>query len=193
MVAERIGGGLMQLSAYGAGGMHQELTGNTSNACPYNINNSMNQYFFEYPRGQLNNKSVLDKSVLNKENIIERISSDENELKYKEEMELKYKNELEFKQRISSDENEKKYKEEMNLKYKNELEFKQDELKYKKMSDMERISSDENELIYKEEIKNKRNIDREYQTYLPDQLPDISTDLASLFYKEGTILKNKIK
>jgi hypothetical protein len=127
------GGGLMQLSAYGAGGMHQELTGNTSNACPYNINNSMNQYFFEYPRGQLNNKSVLDKSVLNKENIIERISSDENEMKYKEEMKLKYKN---------------------------ELDVKQDELKYKEMSDMDRISSEENEIKYKEEIKlkNERNI-----------------------------------
>jgi hypothetical protein len=121
-------GGLLQLLTCGVGGSAQELTGNTSNACPYNINNSMNQYFFEYPRGQLNNKAVLDKSVLNKENIIERISSDENELKYKEEMKLKYKN---------------------------EHEFKQDELKYKEMSEMERISSDENELKYKEEIRFK--------------------------------------
>ena len=139
-------GGLLQLLTCGVGGSAQELTGNTSNACPYNINNSMNQYFFEYPRGQLNNKAVLDKSVLNKENIIERISSDENELKYKEEMELKYKNELEFKQRISSDENEKKYKEEMELKYKNELDVEQDELKYKEM-----------ELKYKNELEFKKD------------------------------------
>ena len=131
-----VSGGLLQLLTCGVGGSAQELTGNTSNACPYNINNSMNQYFFEYPRGQLNNKSVLDKSVLNKENIIERISSDENEIKYKEEMELKYKN---------------------------ELDVKQDELKYKEMSDMDRISSDENERKYKEEIKlkNERDIERE--------------------------------